>query len=158
MVKLSPEIIRFISAQGFGIISTLDENGFIHCSAKGIAGIDKEGEIYIIDLYFNSTFKNLTANPVVSLTFVDEQHFHGYTLKGRGEIVAREKITGKIIAAWEKKVVERVSRRLIKNIRLEKKSGGHHPEAKLPQPKYMIVVKVEEIVDLSPSHPEIKKL
>jgi len=155
MVKLSSDIIRFISAQGYGIISTLDENGFIHCSAKGIAGVNKDGEVYIIDLFFNRTFKNLTANPVASLTFIDEQHFRGYTLKGRGEIVTREKISGKIIEAWEKKVVERVSRRLIKNIQLEKKSG-HHPEVKLPHPKYMIVVKVEEIVDLTPGHMETK--
>ena len=152
MVSLPHEITHLIKAQGFGIISTIDEKGFIHCAAKGIAGLDaSRGEIYVLDLYLNRTFKNLTANPVVSLSFVDEHNFIGYTLKGRGEIVAREKIGKHLIAAWEKKIIERVSRRLVKNIQSEKKTR-HHPEAKLPQPQYMIVVKTEEIVDLSPAH------
>ncbi|MBN2119494.1 MAG: pyridoxamine 5'-phosphate oxidase family protein [Candidatus Omnitrophica bacterium] len=151
MKELSNDIINFFNKQGFVIVSTIDSQGFIHCSAKGIAGIEKEGKIYVIDLYRGGTFNNLKNNPVVSITAVDEKHFTGYTLKGRARIVEKERLGQDIIREWEERVVKRISQRLIKNIQEEKKNS-HHPEAELPPVQYLIEIEVENIVDLTPAH------
>jgi len=148
---LSPAIINFFRHQNFVIVSTLDAEKNIHCSAKGIAGVEKEGKIYLIDLYFAQTFENLRRDPTISLTSVDEHIFTGYTLKGKAEIIEREKIAAHIVKSWEEKVVQRVSTRVIKNIRKDQQ-GKHHPEARFPHPKYLIVATIEEVVDLTPAH------
>ncbi len=156
MRKITDDIIYLLQKQGFVIVSTLDSNGSIHCSAKGIAGIEAEGKIYLIDLYLGRTFSNLKRNSTISITAVDEDEFSGFTLKGRARIVNREEIKGHIIASWEDKVVQRVSKRVIGHIKKERKSP-HHPEAIFPHPQYLIEVDVDSVVDLTPKNLKIKK-
>jgi len=133
------------------MVSTLDSNGSIHCSAKGIVDIDQKGRLYLIDLYLAKTFNNLKKNPVVSITAVNEHEFTGYTLKGKAKIVEKAKIKGHLLSKWEEKVISRVSTRLIKNIKKDQGSLTH-PESRFPEPQYLIEVDIEEVIDLSPTH------
>ena len=151
MVKLAQEVIDFFHKQGFVIVSTLDSRGRIHCSAKGIAGIEEKGEIYLIDVYRAQTFNNLNNNPTISITAVNEHEFKGYTLKGEGKIVEREKIKSHIIKSWEQRVIDRISKRVIKNVQRDKGSSTH-PESRFPHPQYLIEMEVQEIVNLAPAH------
>ena len=121
----------------------------IHCSAKGIVGIDEEGKVYLIDLYRANTFNNLKRDSTISITAVDEHQFMGYTLKGRARITEREKIEDHIINNWEERVIQRVSDRVIKNIKEEQKDS-YQPEALFPQPQYLIEMEVDEVVNLTP--------
>lgn len=155
MKKLTARITRLFHKQGFVIVSTLDADGKIHCSAKGIVGIKEKGEIYLIDLYHGKTFDNLKINPVISITAIDESEFAGYTLKGKAKIIDRKKIKNNISLDWEDKVVQRVSKRVVSDIKKEKKNF-YHPEALFLQPRYLISVVVEDIVDLTPTH--LKKI
>ena len=150
MVSVSSDIIYFLQRQGFVIVSTIDLQGYIHSVAKGIAGLE-ESKIYIIDLYRATTYKNLQANPTISITAVDERQFIGYTLKGKAEIIPREQIEEDIIKKWEEKVVARISQRVVRSVK-EYKKAPHQPEARFPHPQYLIVMSVEEIVDLAPGH------
>jgi uncharacterized pyridoxamine 5'-phosphate oxidase family protein len=151
MQKLSPDIIHFFQKQGFVIVSTLDANGTIHCSAKGIVGIEEEGRIYLIDLYKANTFNNLQRNPLVSITAVNEHSFTGYTLKGEAKIIEREEIKEHIIKAWEDRVISRITKRVVKSVQTDKKSRLH-PESRFPSPQYLIEIDVEKIIDLAPAH------
>lgn len=156
MVNITENIAKLFHKQGFVIVSTLDSEGSIHCSAKGIAGIEPEGKVYLIDLYQGKTFANLKQNPVISITAIDEDEFAGFTLKGRAKIVGREEIKDHIIANWEDKVVQRVSKRVIGHIKRDKKSS-HHPEAIFPHPQYLIEADVDSIVDLTPKNLQHKQ-
>ena len=149
-MKLPNNVIRFLGKQGLVIVSTLDAQGSIHCSAKGIVGIEKEGKVFVIDLYKSRTFKNLKRNLTASITAVDEHNFEGYTLQGIAKIVYREEIQDHIVKEWESQIVKRISTRIIKSIQSEKKTQSHF-EAELPsQPKYLIEIDVKNIIDLSP--------
>ena len=150
MQKLPREIIRFFEKQGFVIISTIGEDGSINASAKGIVGIEERGKVYLLDLYKKKTFNNLKKNSNVSITAVDEQAFEGYTLKGHAKIIVKNRFEEHIIKAWQDRIVRRVTNRILKNVKGEKRITGHHPEARMPQPKYLIEVDIEEIVDLTP--------
>lgn len=154
MKSFSDEVMHFLKKQGFAIVSTLDKNGTIHTACKGILKIIPEGEVYLVDLYQGRTYRNLKANQTISISAADEHTFTGYSLKGRAEIIPREELEAHILKAWDGMIVGRVARRLLKNIREEK---GHpaHPEMLLPEPKYMIKMKVEEIIDLTPKHLKI---
>ena len=149
MNNLPDRVIEFLREQSFVIVSTIDKNGLVHNSCKGLVNINNTGQVYLLDLYKSRTFENLNRNPSLSITSVDEHRFIGYCLKGKGKIVENAALNPEIIADWEARITSRLSKRLIKNIRGEKGSRGH-PEAVLPKPEYMIVMAVEEIVDLSP--------
>ena len=142
-------ILNFFRKQSFVIVSTLDKNKRIHSVAKGIAKIEDK-KIYIMDLYKGNTYNNLKRNSIISITAIDEEVFVGYTLKGRGKIIEKEKIKKEFLEEWEKRVISRISKRLIKN--LKKGSLRYHPEVKFPYPEYMIEFNIEEIVDLKPKH------
>ena len=149
-MKISKDIVKFLRKQGFVIVSTLDSKGHIHCSAKGIVGIEDEGRVFVIDLYHGNTSANLKANSTVSITAIDEHTFEGYTCKGKAKFIQREKAGTHIIKEWEDKVIERISNRVIRGVK--DKKNIHHPESALPHPKYFIEIDVEEIVDLTPAH------
>ncbi|MCM8783339.1 MAG: pyridoxamine 5'-phosphate oxidase family protein [Candidatus Omnitrophica bacterium] len=151
MKTIPSEIINFLTNQGFVVLSTVDNQGFPHSSCKGIIKIEEKGKIFLLDLYHGKTYENLKINPYVSVTVVDEHKFKGYSLKGKGEIVKITNANKKLLKNWEDLISRRLVRRLLKNIKGEK---GHsaHPEAHLPSPKYLIEIKVEEIVDLKPAH------
>ncbi len=149
MKKLTDEIAKFLHDQGFVVVSTLDKNKAIHSSCKGIVKISKAGSIYLLDLYVGETFNNLRLLPNITITAVDEHKFKGYCLKGKAKLVEASRLKPHLIKEWEDRLTSRITQRVIKNMRDEK---GHprHPEALLPGPAYLIVMRVDEIVDLTP--------
>ncbi len=149
--KLSDDIIHFFKNQGFVIVSTVDRRGAPHNSCKGIVAIDREGEIFLMDLYFGKTFQNLKNNHNISVTAVDEHKFKGYCLIGKAKLIEMDSLKADIIKAWDEKITSRLTRRVIKNLK-EEKGHGHHPEALLPHPKYMILMQTKGIIDLTPHH------
>ena len=148
--SLPDDLMHFFQKQGFFIVSTLDEKGRPHSSCKGIVKIEKNGEIYLLDLYKGNTYKNLKRNANISITAVDEHKFRGYCLKGKARIVKEGKIKSHIIKAWEEKITTRVTSRILRNVREEQKGHPRHPEILLPKPQYLIIVKTEDIVNLTP--------
>jgi len=151
MKMLTDDIIQFFQKQGFVIVSTVEGNGYAHSSCKGIVKINRNDQIYLLDLYMGKTYENIMQNPHISITAVDEHRFRGYCLKGKAKIIKRDKLKPQIIKAWEDKITSRITQRIIKSIRGEK---GHsrHPEVLLPKPEYMIVMEVEKVIDLTPHH------
>jgi len=151
MKKLIAEVVQFFQSQRFVIVSTIDKAGMPHSACKGIIKIGPEGRVYLLDVYLKSTYDNLKRNPNISITAVDEHKFKGYCLKGKAKSLGRDRLSPEIIKAWEERVTGRITHRLLKNIH-EEKGHPRHPEALLPEPEYMIVMEVEEIVDLTPHH------
>lgn len=151
MTEILEEAEYFIKKQGYVIVSTISKDGSIHNSCKGILMVKTEGQIYLLDLYLSRTYHNLKENNNISICAADEHSFSGYCLKGKARIIPRDKLEPDILKAWDNMIVSRLSNRLIKNMR-EKKGHRSHPEALLPRPKYMIMIDVAEIVDLTPKH------
>lgn len=151
MKRLNTQIIQFLHNQSFVIVSTLDKDGTLHTACKGIVKIDPERKIYLLDLYKGRTYENLKRNPYLSVTAVDEHKFIGFCLKGKAELIPEAKLRSNIIKTWEEKIISRVTRRVLRNLR-EEKGHSHHPEALLPKPQYMIVMQIKEIIDLTPHH------
>lgn len=149
--SLSDEVVQFFHKQNFVIVSTIDKDGSSHNSCKGIVKINQNGRIYLLDLYKGETFKNLKRNSHIAVTAVDEHKFKGFYLKGKAKIVRRNRLSSRIITAWEKRLTHRITQRVLKNLRGE---TGHprHPEVLLPKPEYMVVMEVKEVVDLTPHH------
>lgn len=151
MKKIPGEIARFFYNQGFVIVCTIDKYGRPHSSCKGVVKINQNGRVFLLDVYRAQTFENLTQNPAISITAIDEHKFTGYCLKGEARIASQAELTPELQKAWENKIAGRLTQRLLKNIH-EEKGHPRHPEALLPKPEYLIVMDVEEAIDLTPRH------
>jgi len=151
MKEILPTIIEFLRTQDFVIVSSIDQDGFPHSSAKAIVKINPAGEIYLVDVYHGVTSENIKRNAHISISAVDEHKFIGYCLKGKARKMPDDSISQEIIKTWEDNITSRLAKRLLKN--LGKNQGQrHHPEASLPGPKHLIALEVQEIVDLAPYH------
>lgn len=151
MKFLTEDIIHFFSKQGAVIVCTVDADGGPHTSCKDIVHMTPEGDVYLLDLYKGRTRANLVGNPKICVTAVDEHRFKGFCLEGAAQLVPASEIKSRIIKAWDDRLTARLTKRVLKEI---KEEGGHpsYPELSMPKPEYMIVMKVEEVVDLAP-HP-----
>jgi len=148
MIDIPQAVYDFFHKQQFVIVATIDSKGFPHTSCKGIVDIKKEGKIYLFDLYKLHTYNNLKHNPTISLTGVDEENFLGYCIKGYGKIVNLKVKDKDLIDIWNKKLMVRVSKRVLAHIKKDK-SSLRQPEAVFPKPQYVIRVEVEEIINLA---------
>jgi len=151
MTKISHEVAQFLVRQGCVIVSTKDNKGYPHSACKGIVEIDDSGKIYLLDLYKKNTFANLKKDARVSITAVDEHKFQGYCIKGKAQIILRDKINPVLMKAWEDRITSRLTQRVIKNLH-EEKGHPRHPEALMPRPEYLIAVDVQDIINLTPQH------
>lgn len=154
-MEIDPAVIDFFENQNYVIVATFDPAGVIHCSAKGLAGFDKEGRLLVVDLYLQNTYKNLRKDPRVSITAIDEKGFTGYTLQGKAQIIPKGEIPAEFGDLWESRIIRRMSQRVVQGVQAQASSAAHH-EAGLPQhPQYIMVIEVETIIDLSP--PALRK-
>jgi general stress protein 26 len=146
MIKIDEDVLVFLEKQNIVMTATIDSKGKINIAAKAIAKIDPTGIIYVVDLYNGTTKANLKNNPNITISAVDEQAFKGWQLKGIAKEY-NEKETKEILENWDKKILKRMTDRIISN--LKKNTKINFSEIHLPKPEYIIEIKVEEIVDLS---------
>lgn len=149
--KMDREVLNFFREQGCVVVSTIDSSGSIHSSCKGIVEIDEQGRVCLFDLYQARTLHNLTHNSHITLTAVNEHSFQGYALKGVARILKKDEVDEHTHKAWAAHIAGRLTRRVVKNIKDEK---GHtkHPEILMPDPAYVILMEVSEVIDLRPHH------
>jgi len=149
-MQLPKKIFKFFQSQEEVFVATMDPDGRIHGSIKGIVGLEEECRIFIVDLYSRQTYRNLKKDPRVSISAMDKKNFMGYTVQGQARIVPRQDIPEHIMAQWEERIIQRISKRVVQGVRAQAKQDRHH-EAHLPaHPQYLIEINVEATIDLAP--------
>ena len=149
-MKIPTELKHILDKEHYLIVSTLDKDGTIHTSAKGILEVDSKGKIFILDLYKGNTYKHIKNNPNVTLTTVDEHRFRGYSIEGKAKIKKEDSLPKNVLKDWHGRLAKRIAKRVIKHVKEEMPEHKTIPEAKFPLPKYLIEVSVNKIIDLAP--------
>ncbi|MBL7157445.1 MAG: pyridoxamine 5'-phosphate oxidase family protein [Candidatus Omnitrophica bacterium] len=150
MTKIPYGVKYLLDKHHFAVVSSHDNSGVIHTSAKGIIRVDPKGKIFILDIYKNCTYRNLKQNPHITLTVIDEHKYKGYSIEGKARIVKEGKIPKKTLDVWHEKLAKRIAKRVIRHVKEEESSDKGIPEARFPFPKYLIEMSVNTIVDLAP--------
>jgi hypothetical protein len=131
------------------MVSSSSKDGKPNASLKGIVEvIPEEGVIYFLDLYSQKTKENLVENPQVSISIADIEAFEGYQFKGVVELIDNGEMLKKYIKKWERQRTALLIERMIKNVQKGSSHGRH--ELYLPEPKYLVKVRVTEVYDLLP--------
>lgn len=124
MAKLSEEMRELIEDQKVCFVATADKRGRPNVSPKGSIYVVDDETLAFADLYSKKTRENLMANPHIALTVVDVKGFKGYQFKGKAELLEEGDIYNDVVCYLQTLPM------------------------KLPDPQYVVKIKVEEIFNL----------
>jgi predicted pyridoxine 5'-phosphate oxidase superfamily flavin-nucleotide-binding protein len=148
-MKFEKDIEDILKVHSLAHVATTDTNGNPNVSLKGIVDYDSEnGVLCFLDLFCNHTRKNLKENTKIAVTLVDYDNFKGYQFKGVAETVDSGDEYDKCVQTWHFQKHSRYRERLDWNFSKIMKPGKS--EIDLPSPKYLVKVKVQEIINLAP--------
>jgi predicted pyridoxine 5'-phosphate oxidase superfamily flavin-nucleotide-binding protein len=125
MAKLTQEMKDLIEAQKVCFAATADQGGMPNVSPKGSIYVVDDDTLAFADLYSRKTRANLKVNPCIALTVVDLKAFKGYQFKGKAELMEEGNVYNDVVCYLQTLPM------------------------KLPDPQYVVKIKVEEIFDLS---------
>lgn len=132
-VQIPKELQEFVKGK-LGWVATASPEGMPNVTPKGTIRVLDDSTIVFADLFSMKTRDNLKRNPRIAVTVIDGEKAKGYQFKGRAELVAAGP------------VFEKVGEELKKSPK------------KLPEPKYVARITVEEIYDQSPGPDAGKKI
>jgi predicted pyridoxine 5'-phosphate oxidase superfamily flavin-nucleotide-binding protein len=124
MAKLTQEMKDLIEKQKLCFVATADKNGRTNVSPKGSIYVVDDETLAFADLYSQKTRENLKVNPNVALAVVDLKALKGYQFKGKAEILEEGNIFNDVVCYLQTLPM------------------------KMPDPQYVVKIKVEEIYDL----------
>ena len=126
MTKLTKEMKDLIEVQKVCFVATADQNGKTNVSPKGSIFVVDDETLAFADLYSKKTRVNLKVNPHIALAVVDLKGLKGYQFKGKAELLEEGNIFNDVVC-------------YLKTLPL-----------KLPDPQYVVKIKIGEIYDLRP--------
>jgi uncharacterized protein len=125
MAKLTEEMKDLIAIQKVCFVATSDKRGKVNVSPKGSIYVVDDETLAFADLYSKKTRENLMANPYIALAVVDLKDLRGYQFKGKAELLEEGNIYDDVVCYLQTLPM------------------------KLPDPQYVVKIKVEEIFNLS---------
>jgi len=139
-------IKHLLEKQSFLIVATADTGGqpnaapmfFIHADDK---------YLYLVDYTMGQTYRNIKANPRVSISVSDMETLSGFKMTGAVKILTQGPVYAKIYSRFEQKTVDLSVKRVIKGIR-ESKSHKHF-EAGIPSAVVIYQINVKELTEIN---------
>jgi predicted pyridoxine 5'-phosphate oxidase superfamily flavin-nucleotide-binding protein len=124
MAKLTQEMKDLIERQKVCFVATADPKGRTNVSPKGSIYVVDDETLAFADLYSQKTRANLKVNPHIALALVDLKALTGYQFKGKAELLEEGNIYNDVVCYLQTLPM------------------------KLPDPQYVVKIKVEEIFNL----------
>jgi predicted pyridoxine 5'-phosphate oxidase superfamily flavin-nucleotide-binding protein len=124
MVKLTQEMKDLIEEQKVSFVATADKTGRVNVSPKGSIYVVDDETLAFADLYSKKTRENLKVNPHIAIAVVDLKGLKGYQFKGKADLLEEGDIYNDVVCYLQTMPL------------------------KLPDPQYVVKIKVEEIYNL----------
>ncbi len=124
MAKLTQKMKDLIEEQKVCFVATADKNGKTNVSPKGSIYVVDDETLAFADLYSQKTRANLKVNPNIALAVVDLKALTGYQFKGKAELLEEGNIYNDVVCYLRTMPME------------------------MPDPQYVVKMKVEEIFSL----------
>ncbi len=81
MVKIPYEIREFIESQGIFVVGTIGTNNIPNVSPRIFFKVEEDA-IYWIDFFKHKSFKNMQANPWVTISIFNKDDLKGFQFRG----------------------------------------------------------------------------
>jgi len=139
------EINEILKNKEFLDIATCDFNGRPNVAPKFLLKFNKKF-IYLVDHVMGASFRNLQANPRISISVMDIDALMGYQINGSVEIVAAGIEYEEILQEMADKKIKLSVERIIAAVGSSKKHDSF--ELMLPDKFAIFKVRIEEIVEI----------
>ena len=125
MAKLTEEMRNLIETQKVCFVATADRQGRPNVSPKGSIYVVDDETLAFADLYSQKTRENLRSNPHIAVAVADLKALRGYQFRGKAELLTEGNVYNDVLC-------------YIQTLPMN-----------LPDPQYVVRIKIEEIFDLS---------
>lgn len=115
MVKIPDEIKKFIDAQGVFVVGTIGGNNLPNVSPRIFFKVE-ENAIYWLDFFKHKSFKNMQANPWVTVSIFNKDELKGFQFRGIIMFITDEPTKSEIKDSIIKKTLENNSSYKVKKI------------------------------------------
>lgn len=145
---ISKNIIALIESREFISVATCDLESRPNAAPKFLLKV-QSNYIYLVDYIIGNTFRNLKINPLISLSFFDQNTLIGYQINGKVQIVNSGPEYTFALDDLARKEIDLSTTRIIDGVI----KGKAHKTYEIAASKQFVIlkVKVEEIVQIHPS-------
>lgn len=145
---INKDIKELIESRGFISVATCDLEARPNAAPKFLLKVETN-YIYLVDYIIGKTFRNLTVNPYVSLSFFDNDTLVGYQINGQVQIVDSGPEYSAALHDLACKEIDLSATRIIDGVI----KGQAHKAYEVAASKQFVILKVKvgEIVQMHPS-------
>lgn len=115
MIVIPREIKEFIELQGIFAVGTTGVNNIPNISPRIFFRVD-ENFIYWLDFFKHKSYKNIQANPWVTISVFNKDDLKGFQFRGIVNFITDEPIKSEIKESIIKKILEKNSSEKIKKL------------------------------------------
>jgi len=115
MITIPSEIKEFIELQGIFVVGTIGVNNIPNVSPRIFFRID-ENVIYWLDFFKHKSYKNIQANPWVTISVFNKDDLKGFQFRGIVNFIIDEQVKLEIKESIIKKTLEKNSSEKIKKL------------------------------------------
>ena len=129
-------------------VASCDLEGVPNSASKMLIAIEPPNAVYFLDYKSTRTYSNSVANPRLSVSFMDDMHFLGYRLTGKGVVLESGEDYKKARQKWEKRLIRYEADRILQRVRGE--YSARDAENVLPKDFVIIKLAAEEAAMIRP--------
>lgn len=115
MITIPSEIKEFIEIQGIFAVGTIGVNNIPNISPRIFFRVDQNA-IYWLDFFKHKSYKNIQANPWVTISVFNKDDLKGFQFRGIVNFITDEPIKSEIKESIIKKTLEKNSSEKIKKL------------------------------------------
>jgi len=115
MITIPSEIKEFIEIQGIFAVGTIGVNNIPNISPRIFFRVDQNA-IYWLDFFKHKSYKNIQANPWVTISVFNKDDLRGFQFRGIVNFITDEPIKSEIKESIIKKILEKNSSEKIKKL------------------------------------------
>ncbi len=115
MVTIPSEIKEFIEKQGIFAVGTIGANNIPNVSPRIFFRIDEDA-IYWLDFFKHKSYKNIQANPWVTISVFNKDDLKGFQFRGIVSFITDELTKSEIKESIIKRILEENSSEKIKKL------------------------------------------
>ncbi|MEC4849316.1 MAG: pyridoxamine 5'-phosphate oxidase family protein [Nitrosarchaeum sp.] len=115
MITIPNEIKEFIEIQGIFAVGTIGVNNIPNISPRIFFRVD-QNTIYWLDFFKHKSYKNIQANPWVTISVFNKDDLKGFQFRGIVNFITDEPIKSEIKESIIKKTLEKNSSEKIKKL------------------------------------------
>lgn len=115
MVTIPSEIKEFIEKQGIFAVGTIGANNIPNVSPRIFFRVDEDA-IYWLDFFKHKSYKNIQANPWVTISVFNKDDLKGFQFRGIVSFITDELTKSEIKESIIKRILEKNSSEKIKKL------------------------------------------